>query len=376
MMRILHCADLHLDASFAASGLSAAAGSWRRVDLRSTLGRIFTLARERQVDAVTIGGDLYQQDCLSPDTADFLVQQLAKLSPIRVFIAPGECDSYTNDSLYALTNWPENVHIFSEGRLSAEELAPGISVWGAACPPARGHEALAKFRVDRDGFNLLLLHASGPEVSGKALFSVDADAVRAAGFDFALLGHCHDGRLWPKDQPYCAYPGSAEPLAPDEASGAHQVVLLTIRDGVCTPETIPISQWRYFPLRLDLTDCGSTAEAAKWLEQLVQANSTGDEERTVCQVTLTGLPGFSLDIEALAKQIETKAYLHYEPQLAFPYNLEQLAQEQTVRGMLVRRLQARIEGASSLRERAKAESALLCALRALDGKQVGFDEIR
>src|SRR6266487_3296632 len=105
MFRIIHLSDLHLDTSFAISGLPAAAGAWRRADLRATLGRILALARERRVDAVTIAGDLYEQEYALPDTADFLVQQLAKLAPIRVFIAPGKSDPHTNDSLYALTRW-------------------------------------------------------------------------------------------------------------------------------------------------------------------------------------------------------------------------------------------------------------------------------
>ena len=100
MFQILYCADLRLDASFASSDLSASIGSWRRADLRATLGHILTLARERhacpepgrRVDAVTIAGDLYEQDYALPDTADFLMQQFTKLPPTRVFIAPGECD--------------------------------------------------------------------------------------------------------------------------------------------------------------------------------------------------------------------------------------------------------------------------------------------
>ncbi len=376
--RVLHCADLHLDASFASDSLSAAAGTWRRADLRAALGRILTLARERQVDAVTIAGDLYEQDYALPDTADFLVQQFAKLAPIRVFIAPGEHDPYTNDSLYALTRWPENVTVFSQGRLSAVELTPGIHLWGAACPPSRGHRTLDNFHVNHEGVNLLLLHAADAEQPGpgdKVLFSVDAATVRAAGFDFALLGHQHNGRVWPEDAPCCVYPGSPEPLAPGEADSAHQVVLLTIQDGVCTPELIPISQWRYLSLRVALTDCSSIDEAVTCIEQSLQMVQGSDDERVVCHVTLTGLPNFDLDIKALAGRVETKAHVRYETRLSLAYDLEQLAQEQTVRGLLVRRFQARLENASSDQERHKVLNALNYALQVLDGKQVRPNEI-
>jgi len=106
MFSILHCADLHLEASFASDRLPPAAGNWRRADLQAALGRILALAHEHQVDAVTIAGDLYDQEYALPDTAEFLREQLAALAPVRAFIAPGECDPCGDDSLYALTRWP------------------------------------------------------------------------------------------------------------------------------------------------------------------------------------------------------------------------------------------------------------------------------
>lgn len=376
MLHILHFADLHLDSSFASSGLPLNVGSWRRADLRATLGRILTLARERQVDVVTIAGGLYEQSFAQPDTAEFLVQQFAKLDPIRVVMAPGESDPYTQDSLYALSRWSDNVTIFSEGKLTAVEIDPGIFLWGAACPPARSQGTLDRFRVDRDGLNLVLLHATDAATASKGLYQVDRNAVRSAGFDFALLGHRHTSRLWPEDSPCCVYPGSPEPLAPEEASGSHQTVLLNIEDGVCRPEAISVSQWRYLSLDVDLTECESTEEAADHVEQSLETICGGGDERVLCRVTLTGLPKFSLDLGTLAGHVETKAGLQFETQLTFPHNLDQLAQEQTVRGTLVRRFQARLGDSKSLGERTLAESALLCALQALDGRQVGFDEVR
>src|SRR3954447_23877003 len=134
MFRLLHFADLHIDTSFATDGLPATVGTWRRADLRATLGRIMALARERKVDAVTIAGDLYEQDYALPDTAKFLMEQFSRLAPIPVCVAPGKCDPYIDGSLYALSHWPENVTIFSQSQLVPIELAPNIQLWGAAHP--------------------------------------------------------------------------------------------------------------------------------------------------------------------------------------------------------------------------------------------------
>ncbi|MFZ2423342.1 MAG: metallophosphoesterase, partial [Anaerolineae bacterium] len=132
--QLLHLSDLHLDASFAADGSALSVSNWRRSDLRATLGRILTMAREHRVDAITIAGDLYDQEHALPDTGEFLAQKFAQLASIRVFIAPGEHDPYTVRSLYALTRWPPNVHIFTQGQLAPAELAPDVHLWGAAHP--------------------------------------------------------------------------------------------------------------------------------------------------------------------------------------------------------------------------------------------------
>ena len=47
-----------------------------------------------------------------------------------------------------------------------------------------------------------------------------------------------------------------------------------------------------------------------------------------------------------------------------------------MRGLVVRRFQARLDNAKSVRERTQVEGALICALRALEGKQVNVDEVR
>lgn len=377
MYRILHFSDVHLDTSFAVDLVTGSVGSRRRADLRATLGCILALARERRVDAVTIGGDLYEQEYVLPETADFLAQQFSRLAPARVFIAPGEHDSYTNDSLYALTSWPENVRIFSQGPLCAEPLAPGLTLWAAACPPPRGDRSLKGFQLQGDGTHLLLLHAAevGQRQPEQGTYLVDPPAVRDAGFAFALLGHHHEARLWPVNAPNLAYPGSPEPLSSREAQSAHEVLLLAVDGGACKVERIPISHWRYVSLQVDLTSSPSVSDAPLRVRRAVEAAVGEDAEHVHCNVTLTGRPDCDLSVTELAGQIESRVPIQYEAQFSFPYDLDRLGQEETVRGLLVRRLQERLRAARSAEDHHLAQAALLVALRALDGRQVNIDEV-
>lgn len=372
-IHLLHLSNLHLDAPFPAHCTE------RRADLRAALGRILALARERQVDAVTIAGNLYEQDYALPDTAAFLAQQFERLVPIRVFIAPGEHDPYTNDSLYALTYWPENVTIFSQGQLTPVELTPGITLWGAACPPARGSETLKGFHCDRESVNLLLLHAADadqPAPGVESVFIVNASTIRAAGFDFALLGHHHAARLWPEDTPCCLYPGSPEPLGPEAEDVRHTVALVTVQEVGCAVEQIPINQWRHHAVQVNVTDCSSVAEAAARVQSAIAvALGAVTDSQLVCEVTLTGAPDAPLEAAAVLAQVETPAHLYGQARFTFPYDLERLAQEQTVRGLLVRRFQSNLSCIKDEAERQRRLRALAVALQALEGKSVEYYEI-
>ena len=59
-MRLLHLADIHLDRSF--GWLGPERGRRRRQELRDTLQRGVALARDLQVDALCIAGDLYDRE--------------------------------------------------------------------------------------------------------------------------------------------------------------------------------------------------------------------------------------------------------------------------------------------------------------------------
>lgn len=198
------------------------------------------------------------------------------------------------------------------------------------------------------------------------MFSVSTSAVGEAGFDIALLGSQHSGCLLPDAAPRCIYPGSPEPLAAAEADGEHQIVFLTINEGRCTVEQVSISRWRYLSANVDLTGCNSLEAAVAHIEQALRA---GDHERAIWKIRLSGLPDFELDVGALLEQVKAKAHIQYEVRLTLPYELEKLAQERTVRGLLAQRFQTRLSATQSGEERRKTLYALNAALRALDGKR-------
>src|SRR5438309_4458116 len=227
-LRLLHFADLHLDRSFASERLYGVGAQRRREDLRTALQRIVDRARERQVDLITCGGDLFEHDHVTRETAGFVVQTLGAAG-IPVLIAPGHSGPALPSPPYRYLLWPENVTVAAH-----EDLRPyrygSVDIWTAGfMRPDVPEAALRDFARRDNGTHLLLLHASDmsqvPE--GVTPYKPILPAqVQEAGFRHALLGHYHDGR----SAESITYPGSPEPLGWNE-SGRHCTALLTIDDG-------------------------------------------------------------------------------------------------------------------------------------------------
>jgi DNA repair protein SbcD/Mre11 len=362
-VRLLHFADLHLDTPFGWAPPELARA--RRHALRDTLLRICKLAGEEHVDALTCGGDLYEQDRFSPDTAEFLRSTFADLAPLPVFVAPGNHDWYGPQSLYRQVRWSPNVHIFQEPQLVPVALADGLTLWGAAhCAPANTDGFLDGFKLDRGGANLALFHGSARgdlpfQEEGKVPHApFRAEQVADAGFLHALVGHFHK----PKDGDWHTYPGNPDPLTFGE-SGERGAVIVTVSDDAAIDRKrahVATSQVHDVPV--DLTGITHSGQAAERVVEAV-AGLSG-----VVRVTLQGevAPEVDLRLQDIS-ELSVPSLDAIVPRLgtvSVAYDFERLAEEPTVRGQFVRHVVAATELSDEQRRR-----VLVTGLRALDGRR-------
>jgi exonuclease SbcD len=363
-MRLLHFADLHLDTPFRWAPPDVARA--RRRALRETLTRICRLADELNVDALTCGGDLYEQDRFTPDTAAFLRSAFTQVEPLPVFIAPGNHDWYGPASLYRQVDWPPNVHVFTEDRLSPVELADGLTMWGAAHrAPANTAGFLDGFRADRAGVRISLFHGSEQgqlafqETGKRPHAPFRADQIPAAGLHHALLGHFHA----PRDAGRYTYPGNPDPLTFGE-TGTRAAVQVTIAaDGSVTRERHRVATSSVADVTVDLTGVAHS-------EQITDRVSTAVSELSgVVRITLSGeiAPEVDLRLQDVASlpvpQLDSPL-LPRLGQISVGYDFDRLKDEQTVRGQFLR--DALDDGELSDDQRRRV---LVTGLRALDGRR-------
>lgn len=364
--KIVHFADLHLDAQFAWMGVGSVAARRRRQGLRETLRNIAKVAKDVQADALFCGGDLYEPERVESDTGAFLADTFRAIEPIKVYLAPGNHDWYGPESLYASTAWSANVHVFKESRFQPVELARGLTLWGAAHMASRGTEGfLNGFRVDRDGIHLALFHGAergwfSEQEEGKALHApFDAREISEAGFHHAFLGHYHRSR----DAERFTYPGNPEPLAFGE-DGERGVVIATVDgDGRIHSERRRVNVSTVHEIQLDVTGCRSQQD----IRDRLSARMAGVDgvERGTARITLVGEldPDVALHESDVRDAVAGFDAVRVDSDLRPGYDIEAIRQEPTVRGQFVEDvLQAHLPPTEQRR-------ILLVGLRAFDGRK-------
>jgi DNA repair exonuclease SbcCD nuclease subunit len=361
-MRLLHLADIHLDTPFAWASPELARRC--RLDLREALAAAVHLGAELAVDAMTIAGDLYEHDRITPDTAAFLATLFADVAPLPVFLAPGNHDPLCADGVYALQRWTPNVHLFRTAALTPVRLADGLTLWGAAhLTPAGTAGFLDGFRVEGGGVHLALFHGSERgalafQGDGKAPHApFDAAQILDAGLHHALTGHYHT----PRAATHHTYPGNPAPLTFGEHGERGAVIVTVAPDGTVEREWHGAVRSPWHDIDVDLGGVATTSEAQSRVVAAL-AGLTG-----IARVTVAGEVGADLDLQLADLRGLPSGLGDYVVRLGridVAYDLDALRGEPTVRGQFVRDLLDSTDLDDDTRRR-----VLHTGLRALDGRR-------
>ena len=360
MLKFIHAADFHLDSAFAALPPDRAAE--RRKALRALPERLAQAARNWGADLLLLSGDLFDGPQPYPETVEALRAALAGIHA-PVFLAPGNHDPFTEDSPYAREPWPENVHIFRSGGMESVPLPElGVIVHGAAfTAPTREESLLRGFTAPQDGLaHLGVLHG---ELAQDSLYDpLSREDIAASGLAYLALGHVHK-RTKPLrfGRTTAAWPGCPEGRGFDEL-GEKGFYAGVLQDGQLTLRFVPLGRHRYWILPVDITgrDAAEAAAAA------LPAGAEGD----LCRILLRG-ESSGVDEKALMQRLAGRcAWLELRDETTLPQDLWQRAEEDSLRGLFLRRLRGQLETAETEAERETIRQAARFGLAALEGRDL------
>ena len=356
-LRILHAADLHLDSPFEALGARQAAR--RREEQRALLLKLPELAARHGARLILLSGDLLDSDSAYPETARAL-SEVFEGCAARVFLAPGNHDYYSKNSPYARIRFPENVHIFKEPRLTFVDVPElNVRVWGAAFADRRCGALLRGFHARRAGDRAEVLCLHGEVGNPASAYNpISAEELAASGLDYAALGHVHQysGLRSAGDTAY-AWPGCPEGRGFDEC-GEKGVILAEVEPGQVKAAFLPLNGRRYERLTVNV-ERQDPVEA-------VLAALPEDSARHIFRLTLTGECDRAPSLPMLRRALEGKAFaLDLRDETRLRADLWAYADEDTLRGLFLKRLKQQLDAAGDARTRERIEQAARWGLAAL-----------
>ena len=292
-MRIIHCADLHLDSKMT-SNLDGAKAKERKTELLGTFTRMVNYAKIHDVAAILIAGDMFDTSSISALTRNTVRETIIRNSNIDFYYLKGNHDR--DSFLSSLDEIPENLKLFTNKWTSYPLNDDGSVILTATELDADNSVTCFNSLVlNPEAINIVMLH--GQETEGITKDKAEIVPIRELknkNIDYLALGHIHsykeerlDGR-----GVYC-YPGCLEGRGFDE-TGEHGFVLLNIDEkaGKIERTFVPFATRRLYEEQVDVSGCLSTGDMIdKITESLSDIDATSSD---MLKIVLTG----EVDVEA------------------------------------------------------------------------------
>lgn len=309
-MRLIHCADIHLDSKMTAN-LNPQKAKERKNEILNTFVSMVDYAVSNDVDGILIAGDMFDTGSVSALARNTVRDAIVMHPDIDFYYLKGNHD---RDSFLAtLEEIPDNLKLFSENwqSYSASEESKVI-ITAIELSPSNSGSCYNELVLDPSDINIVMLHGQESESYSKDKAEViNLRELKNKNIDYLALGHIHgykeaqlDGR-----GKYC-YPGCLEGRGFDEL-GTHGFVMLDIDEEAHKVDStfVPFAFREMVELDVDISGIESTSDIVLRIDDSIYGESI--EAKNLLKIVLTG----EVDIEC-EKDID---YLvkHYEPLFYF-----------------------------------------------------------
>lgn len=365
-MKLIHCADLHLDSKMNAN-LDKESAKERRGEILHTFERMIAYASQNKISAILIAGDMFDTKNISATTRNTVLYHIAGHAEITFYYLKGNHDS--DNFLSGLEEIPQNLKLFGPQWTAYSEADGKISVSGIELSSENAESAYVSLVLDSRKFNIVMLHGQESEGAAKDKAEViNLKALRNKGIDYLALGHIHAYKKEQLDARgiYC-YSGCLEGRGFDEC-GEHGFAVIDVDEetGRYTHEFVPFAQRKLYTVEVDVTGCQTTAEMVE--RTAVELQNTGCEEESLVKIVLKGM----LDV-ACEKDVSyflSRFRMHYYfvkvyDDTALKIDIEDYMLDESLKGEYVRQ----VMGDDSIPEEEK-KIIIRYGLQAIAGEEV------
>ena len=275
-MRFIHCSDLHLDSKMEAN-LSPARARQRNTELCKTFERMVTYAKEHQVRAILICGDLFDGLRTKLSTIHFVFRVMQQAPEIDFLYLRGNHDMR---SLVFGNMLPPNLKLFQNNWTThtyGDTTISGIEIDADSC-----RTLYHTLSLQAQNKNIVMLH--GQVASSPGLDEIALPLLTGKHIDYLALGHLHRYQAERLDYrgTYC-YSGCLEGRGFDECGEKGFVVLDT--DGVgIRSHFVPFAHRRLHDVSVNISNCTDNPQ----ILDSIRSATADISERDLVKITLIG----------------------------------------------------------------------------------------
>lgn len=343
-MKIIHCADVHLDSRLL-TNLDERRAKVRREELLNTFLRMIDYGAEHGVAAILIAGDLFDTARVRASVRNAVESAIRQHPDMDFYLLKGNHEAA--GFLDALEELPKNLKLFGTEWTSYVLNPAGrgnIVLTGAELAAKGGGLLYSSLVLDQNHFNIVMLHGQQNNYTSRNKAEVIAlGELKNKGIDYLALGHVHEYHMEELDKRgrWC-YSGCLEGRGFDEC-GEHGFVLLDIDEEslTCSWERIPFAGRQLHVKEVDVTGCLNSPEMADLIrDALAQENF---HPRDMVKVVLTGRVDVACEknVEFLTRKLEDLFFfvkVSDETKLTVDY--DSFLTDASLKGEFVRQVQA------------------------------------
>ncbi len=362
-MKIIHCADLHLDSKMTAN-LSKEQAKERKMEILRTFSRMVEYAVKHKVSVIMIAGDMFDTRNVSATVRNFVRDIIVNHPEIDFLYLKGNHDN--DNFLSKLEEIPDNLCLFSDKWTTY--TYGKVAITGLELDKENSLTAYNTLVLSHEAYNIVMLHGQLTEYKSKNRAEViSLDALRNKNIDYVALGHVHGFSIDKLDARgvYC-YPGCLDGRGFDEC-GPKGFVLLDIEpeNHTATSTFVPMSSRILYTIPVDISGIGTTQEAALRMDAVIRENQY--PSTSLIKFVLKGEVGVECELETDFLEEQFADYFYFckvYDETRIKVNYQDYEKDASLKGEFVR-----LVSESDLTEREKA-MVIRTGILALQGEEI------
>ena len=394
MVRLIHTADLHLDAAFS-SRFSKEEAEERRQNLLMAWNSLLSYGIEKKVQAVLISGDLFDSSVVSRSTMEIFLSSIRRNPDISFFYLRGNHD--TENTFRFQENLPKNLFLFSKAgkkyRLNEKLILAGKEYYGSedrtkerteertedGFPECELTESTKSFwDFKEEDCNIFILHGELTESEVKQEGTKEEALVQGSSgislkalshypIHYLALGHIHKRGEGKFEKLRYVYPGCIQGRGFDE-EGEKGFYYLEVDEDTkeIKTEFVPIKEGEFRIVEVQLSEEDDSLLALEKIEEKIKEEAC--TEKDSLRILLKGerSPEGERNLRYLERALSEKfSYVEVKEESRLVLRREEFIHEKSLKGEFLRM----VSDSESLSEEEK-EKIILLGIGLLQGEEL------